>query len=260
MSKTSFFKKVSYGVIGSLTDFLLWYVFLVGASVGKKGSRGVYQAFYEADKALKELNHKTLASTWSTLIKKNFITIPKRKNLFHPEITQLGRKRLHQSYPHYLLIRPWDKKIYLITYDIPEKVHTKRDMLRSFLKQLKCKYFQESIWVTVYNPRELINEFIKENNIPGTIIVSDVGNDGGIGEITIEELIIQLYDLKKLNERYKEFIEKVNNEIKNSPYLLFEYLSILKDDPQLPFELLPKWWLGDKAYLISQGLMIPKRL
>jgi len=26
------------------------------------------------------------------------------------------------------------------------------------------------------------------------------------------------------------------------------YLSILKNDPQLPFTLLPKWWKGDQAY------------
>lgn len=248
MNRKSLVKEITYGVCGSLIDLLLWQIFLVGASFGKSGPRGVHQAFQEADESLQGINHKTLAATWYQLTKKKLLTYHKRNNLYSPEITEFGQKRLKETLPHYHKRRPWDKRIYLITYDIPEKSHTKRDIFREFLKQMDCKLLQESTWLTPYNPRLLVKEFINKHKVPGAIIISDVGRDGGIGEENIQDLLVRLYSLEKLNERYEKFIrniEEKNNTLRN---LLFEYLSILKNDPQLPFLLLPKGWLGVKAY------------
>lgn len=246
MQKKLQFKKLTYGVCGNLIDLLIWQIALVGASIGKSGPRGIHEAFREADQLLSQINHKSLAATWYQLRKKNLLKYQKRQNIFNPEITVYGRKRLEKVIPGYDKKRPWDKRIYLVTYDIPEKYRKKRDLLRHFLSQLKCKMIQESIYLTPYNPRELINAFVIKNKIPGTIIVSDVGQDGGIGESDIKDLLVNLYSLGKLNDRYDNFIK--NTKRKNDKrMLLFEYLSILKDDPQLPFELLPKGWFGEKA-------------
>ena len=120
-------------------------------------------------------------------------------------------------------------------------------MLRIFLIKLGCKSFQESVFITPYNPRELLNKFIKLNNIPGMIIASDMGENGGIGEITLIDMLAKIYNLKNINEKYNLFLDKVRKSKPNS-LILLEYLSILKDDPQLPFNLLPNWWLGNKAH------------
>lgn len=254
MKKRKLVKEISGTVFGALTDLLLWYVYLVGASWGKSGPRGVYQAFAEADKALAEVNHRTLVATWHLLTKKRLITHQKRGNLYYPAVTDFGRKRLEEILPAYHRTRPWDGKIYLVTYDIPEIKHYKRDMFRGFLVRIGCKLLAESVFLTPYNPRELINEFVKDNSLPGTIIVSDVGTDGGVGETSIQDLVVKLYQLEILNDRYDEFIKNVKDAQKGVKELILLYLSILKDDPQLPFPLLPKGWLGEEAYTLSQSL------
>ncbi len=254
MGRKSKVKEVTYGILGSLVDLLIWQVALIGASVGKRGSRGVYQAFAEADEFLQQVNHQTLVVTWHQLIKKEFITYKKRDNLYSPQITEFGKKRLAQILPYYQKDRPWDKKIYLITYDIPEKAHMKRDKLRLFLTSIGCKLLQESNWLTPYNPRELVNGLIKKHNIPGTIIVSDIGEDGGVGETTIQDLLVKLYALEEINDKYDEFLKDTRREERSLQELIFQYLSILKDDPQLPFEILPQQWLGKEAYYTYEKL------
>lgn len=250
-------KEITKGVIGNSIDLVLFYVYFTGESIGRYGPQGVTRAFREAEKELEQCNHHTLASAWRQLRQKKFITYEKRKNLYHAEITAIGRKRLRSILPSYQTKRPWDNKIYLITYDIPERSHSKRTIFRSFLKRLGCKMLQESTWMTVYNPRELINEYVTGYKIPGTILVSDIGTDGGIGETTVKDLIFQVYELEKLNERYKEFITLVKQENAQN-FLLWKYLSILKNDPQLPFELLPVDWLGEKAYFVYSTIRLDR--
>lgn len=254
MGRKSLVQDVTFGICGSVIDFLIWQIALVGASFGKSGSRGVYQAFREADKLLQEVNHQTLASSWHKLTKKRLITHTKRDNLYFPQITEFGKKRLASIFPKYFEKRPWDKRIYLIIYDVPEAAHKKRDKFRYFLKQIDSRMLQESIWLTPYNPREILNDFVKENRIPGAIIISDIGTDGGIGETSIQDLLMSLYDLEKLNERYEVFMKDAKRGSKQLRYLLFQYLAILRDDPQLPFELLSRGWRGDKAYSIYKTL------
>ncbi len=250
-------KKLSSGVVGTLVDILIWQVALVGASVGKTGPRGMYEAFSEANQILEGFNHHTLAVTWHQLFKKNLLTYKRRENLFTPQITEYGRKRLSETIPCYRKTRPWDGKIYLITYDIPEVAKIRRDRFRRFLSQINSRSLAESTYINIYNPRQLITGFISERKIPGTIIVSDIGKDGGVGEMTIQDLLVKLYYLEDLNDRYDRFIKNTKNKSLPLINLLFEYLSILKDDPQLPFKILPKGWSGDIAH--AQYITLQKR-
>lgn len=243
-------KETSFNILGSMVDLLIWQVALVGASIGKTGSRGVYEAFREADQILETVNHHSLAATWHKLFKKRLLIYKKRENLFCPQITEYGRKRLNEIVPVYQRFRPWDKKIYLITYDIPEEARTKRDTLRKFLLQINSRVLAESTYLNVYNPRQLVAAFVSERNIPGTIIISDIGKDGGVGETTIQDLLVKVYSLADVNDRYEKFLNRAKKVTENRISLIFEYLSVLKDDPQLPFELLPKGWLGDKAHFL----------
>ncbi|MBI4990631.1 hypothetical protein HZB96_00885 [Candidatus Gottesmanbacteria bacterium] len=258
MKKKLSVKKISFEVFGSLADLLIWQIALVGASFGQSGSRGVYQAFREADEVLSEINHHTLAATWHQLFKKRLLTYKKRENLYSVEITKFGLGRLKSQIPIYHKKRPWDGKVYLITYDIPEQKSNKRYLLRSILKRLKATPLQESVWLIPYNPREILNDFVNKNNIKASIIVSDIGKDGGIGETDIHDLLIKVYKLESLNEKYEKFMKKARSGKINLKYLLLEYLSILKDDPQLPFGLLPRGWLGYKAYELYMRIL-PKK-
>lgn len=78
-------------------------------------------------------------------------------------------------------------------------------------------------------------------------MVSDIGKDGSIGDEDLNNLVNRVYCLEKINQRYKDFINELGTIKVVNSQIHFQYLSILKDDPQLPFEILPFDWTGDKA-------------
>jgi DNA-binding transcriptional regulator PaaX len=245
--------QVSEGILERLTDFLLWYFFLVGASVGKN-TRNSYQAFIEADKALGEINYQSFKRALDRLRKGNFLSFQKKRNCLEIEISKQGRERLLATVPSYQEKRIWDKKLYLITYDIPEKKSRDRDALRYFLRKIGCEILQESVWITPYNPSEILADFVKERRLEETILVSDLGLEGTIGGEDIKSLVRRIYKLDSLNSRYREFIEKYSGGNFPKTAISFAFYNILADDPQVPFETLPEGWLGEKAY----NLLLPK--
>jgi len=164
------------------------------------------------------------------------------------QITEEGKRRLQSLLPRYQEKRTWDGHFYLITFDIAEKNRRHRDLLRDYLRRIGAGMLQISVWLTPYDPRGILKEFIKKRNLSGAVIVSDVGKEGSIGEEDLDDLIRRVYKLDELNERYRNFIGLIKNRELDKPQVAFRFLSILADDPQLPFELLPYDWQGKRAY------------
>lgn len=234
------------GLFSTAVDIVLFQVFLIGSSGGKgKTSIGAHQALDKAAKNLEEFNYQTIKQSLYYLKRKGFI-----RSLKEPAITQTGLKRLKSSMPVYQKKRPWDKVVYLVTYDIPASQNYHRDELRRVLKRLGAGMLQKSVWLTPYNPGKILKDFSNQSNFQGEIIVSCIGKDGYIGEQELKSLIVRVYQLDDLNIRYQKFIQKITNQSFDKSYAYTYYLSILKNDPQLPFELLPEDWLGDKAYRV----------
>jgi len=251
--------KISKGVFSKTTDLLLYTIFLLGASIGKSPtSRGVYQMFSQADKDFNQFNSETLRQAFGYLKRKGLIMVLKDELFYKPIISMTGLEKLKAHLPRYDEKRVWDKRIYLVTYDIPEKARNAREFLRDFvLRRLGAGVLQESVYLTFYNPREILKKVVKEKKIPGSIIVSDLGKDGSVGEEDLTTLIRRIYHLDKLEERYQGFLDRYQNQ-KGEISLLglsFDFYSILEDDPQIPFELLPRDWIGEKAYSLFKNLL-----
>lgn len=166
------------------------------------------------------------------------------------QITELGRERLSQLIPTYETKRPWDGLLYLITYDIPEEKKRDRDYLRDYLKKLGCGMLQKSVWLTPYNPTGVLLEFIKEKKLTGLVLISELKEGGLIGGKNALEVVRKVYNLDEINSQYRHFCLEVDKRKIKGGAIILKYLSILKKDPQLPFELLsPDWW-GEDAYEI----------
>lgn len=168
--------------------------------------------------------------------------------------TQQGLKRLAAQIPTYQTERPWDGKIYLVTYDVPREKSRSRDKLREQLVRIGARRFQHSVYLILWDPTDVIKKFISEHDLSGLVIVSDTGTDGSIGEIDLDHLIWETFALEDLNQSYEAFIQQTKKKNRNPLQLGFHYLSILADDPQLPFELLGPTWKGDKAYRVFKKL------
>lgn len=172
-----------------------------------------------------------------------------------PELTEEGNRKVDQLVPKYNNKRFSDGRIYMITYDIPQKRNAKRNLLRRYLRSIGCALLQQSVWVTPYNPSKKITAFVDQHKLQGQILVSSLGKEGTIGDMKVSDLMGSLYSLEKLNKRYKKFIVKAGLGEEPKHTLVFNYLSILKDDPQIPFDLLPQGWLGDHAYEVFRRIL-----
>lgn len=256
--------QISEGVLANITDVILFQIYFglaTATSGGGPNSRKVWRDYYDAEMMLSELNYDSLKRALYRLKSQNLIEYVKEESITIPKVTKLGWERLKSTVPKYQAERPWDGKIYLITYDIPENRKGDREKLRQQIRKLGCGMLQASVWLTLYNPREILKELVAKENLEGSIIVSAVGRDGNIGQTDLKDLTAEIYNLYELNERYQEFLEKYHSKktAKNAPtQVALDYLAILKDDPQLPFELLPRDWQGDEAYTIFRRLTAQK--
>lgn len=247
-------KKVGESVVERAVDAVLVIVYF-NLEVAPLLRSKRYKIEGKVTEDLEKFNYQTLKRAYKYLIQKGLIrSIKETKTL--PAITKLGENRLKRILPFYDEKRVWDGKIYLVTYDIPETIRKKRDYLRNFLQKIGCGMLQQSVWLTPYNPVRLVDKFIKEHDLSEELIlVSSIGKDGTVGQMTLSELMEKIYKLTALNQRYLEFMSDLKSGKTAKAQLIFHFLTILKDDPQLPFPLLPDGWVGDKAYRILKEIL-----
>ena len=244
--------ELSKGVLNTALDLSLFVVAfgIQSYSVGS-GKTDFFKALENSGDFVNVIRKNYLKRASYVATKKELL----RKNETIWELTEKGQTRLEEILPRYRTKRPWDGKIYLITYDIPENKRKDRDRLREYLKRIGCGMFQASVWLTPYDPREKLNQLTKDFQLTGFIAVSNIGRDGNVGQMSVGDLVQRVYRLDKLNERYGDFIIESQKRKMTPIETNLYFLSILKDDPQLPFSLLPEGWLGDKALKIYNTLI-----
>ena len=235
------------GVFSYVVDICLWITAYGLELTVPRATKDVWKAQMEADKTLQHINYEVLKEALKRARKHGWIKRTHCRNAV-PEITKEGRERLASIIPTYHEKRVWDNRMYLITYDIPETHRKQRNILRESLQRLGCGRLQDSVWITPYNPTDVLTELIQQNNLQGTVIISTIGKDGSIGDESLPALIIRIYCLDEINDRYKKWIDEVKTCEHIDHWAVLKYLAILQDDPQLPFALLPSWWQGDTAY------------
>lgn len=249
--------RISWNLLDTLSDVLLYQVsFLVaGFTVSGHTSSTAHMAFINADKIHRQLTDairpSQLKDALRYLKRKGLITIVKDKT-YEVAITKNGLQQLKSKIPIYKQRRSWDKRVYLISYDIEETNRFTRDQLRNFLLQIHCAQLHKSLYVSIYNPKGLLKKWLKACIMSGEVLISDIGPDGSLGEQSLEILVAKAFKLDILNQEYEEFINTFPTSTRHNEQkkldAAFCYHGILSRDPQLPFELLPDWWLGDKAW------------
>ena len=238
--------RASGGVVSYLADFLLFVVaYGVELSTAGYGSKAAGKAYARATQEFSGVKEKSTLRSLENLKRKGYIKYSRGKS--DVEITTAGKRRLKRVVPIYEKRRKWDGRLYLITYDIPESKKAIRDYFRDHLKALGCGMLQASVWITPYDPREVLRKFIRYNRLEGDVLVSYVGKGSNIAGIGFKELVHRVYHLNELNKRYIEFLK---SPLEKWPRyrVAAVFHSILKDDPQLPFGLLPKDWKGGEAF------------
>lgn len=252
--------EVTEGILSTVVDIALWELFYLAEFGASFSSREAYGASYRSDRLIEKINYETIKRAIREAKRQGLVSFKGARKRPVPEITEAGKRRLEAILPHYDKKRVWDGKIYLVIYDIPETKKHDRELLREYLKRIGAGMVQESVWLTPYDPRGTLQDFLDTYQLHSLVLISILGKDSSIGEENLTSLIKRVYKLDKLNERYQEFLEEFSNKQASISPIYFSFISILNDDPQLPFSLLPSDWVGDKAFYVFKKLTAIKTI
>jgi len=256
----------SKNLISSAADLVLFKIYL-GADwklVGdppEADSSGGWQGLEEAFPEIPKFDARKVLRALKFLLKKGYIELVPSEAHLVPQITEEGGKRLDSIFPVYQKERPWDERFYLVNYDIPVGKNSQRDALRRFLKEeLGCVMLQSSVWLTPYNPTAQLNKLVEKRGLKELVVVSVLLDEWAFGGREVAGVLKEIYGLEEVNRRYRGFIEGVEGlgDRVEKMRLAFEYFATLRDDPQLPFELLPQDWAGAQAQEVFENLFFGK--
>ena len=103
----------------------------------------------------KDINKRSFNQLIYHLKKNNYIKVKNLENKKAIMLTKEGfNKALKASFKIQETKKRKDGKWIMIVFDIPQKNRRARNLLRSILKNLGYKMFQQSVWVTPYDVSE----------------------------------------------------------------------------------------------------------
>jgi phenylacetic acid degradation operon negative regulatory protein len=164
---------------------------------------------------------------------------------------------------------PWDGRWYLLTYSIPESKRHLRRRLRQRLLWLGFGALNHATWIS---PRDLRGEVEKAVDALRVRPYVELFSGEHRGFADEGEIVARCWDLKRLNDYYAALIARYEPPFQKHRarltagrslepracfvqrfMLLHEYRSSPYVDPNLPPELLPDDWLGERATQLFQG-------
>lgn len=165
-------------------------------------------------------------------------------------LTGEGERALVRDFPILSLrAKKWDGFWRVVFYDITEKQRNIRETLQYKLLRLGFGQLQKSVYITPLEVADDLGEYIKECGLSEQVFV---GVCKRLFAGDNKQLAAKAWNLSQLNERYEEIMYDMDDFADGKGEMSLDQLytkfeEILMDDPFLPKELLPDWWLGDQA-------------
>lgn len=152
-------------------------------------------------------------------------------------LTKRGEQRVRERMSRFLL-EPieWDGKWRMVIWDIAETRRETRDRLRRFLKSVGFGRLQLSIWITPFPAREILDTFLQNAKLTGSVMVVEAEYVSGMAS---EELADRVWGLSSLVRQYRLFAEECAGSNKPSQALKEQFQHCVVTDPFLPDGLLP---------------------
>lgn len=174
-------------------------------------------------------------------------------------LTDEGVLELALSFPFVRYqTEPWDGVYRILSYEIPESKRAYRDSLRREVSGWGLGPWHRSFWVTPHPVAGVLNELIA-----GTDLAKYVQMFEGkpvIGDTAV--LVEKVWETPKLENNYKGLFRKWHETLSGTEEnkhqklraIVNEYITVLKEDPGLPPELVGKKWIGSEAFAIFQEM------
>jgi phenylacetic acid degradation operon negative regulatory protein len=162
----------------------------------------------------------------------------------------------------------WDGQWHLLTYSIPESKRRLRRILRKRLLWLGFGTLNNATWISPQNLQAEVEQVVSALNARPYVEFFTATHRGFASD---EEIVARCWNLEQLNNYYATFIARYAPPFQEHQarlragdslepqecfrqcfMLVHEYRSSPYVDPNLPLELLPDDWLGERATQIFQ--------
>ncbi len=179
------------------------------------------------------------------------------------ELLEEGARRIFQPRRD-----PWDGRWHLLTYSIPESKRPLRRSLRRQLLWLGFGALHQATWISARDLREQVEQIVNDLGVRPYVEFFTAEHRGFASD---EEIVARCWNLEQLDDYYAAFItrhaplfQEHQARLSSSDglepqecfvqrfMLVHEYRFSPYVDPNLPPELLPDDWLGEKAVQLFQ--------
>lgn len=164
-------------------------------------------------------------------------------------MTSQGRGKWVREFPLFELSqKPWDNLWRIVSFDIPEKLKSRRNSLREKIERLGMGKLQESLYISPFDFAVDLQEFVEDHGLADFVDVFEARHTFGEDS---KSLAWRVWNLERLEKKYSELLDLFEekqtpgSEDRNNLQLKFE--EIILDDPLLPKELLPENWVGERV-------------
>ncbi|MDH7475896.1 MAG: PaaX family transcriptional regulator C-terminal domain-containing protein [Microgenomates group bacterium] len=173
-------------------------------------------------------------------------------------LTEKGFYALCLEFPFFRFIKDkWDGRWRIISYEIPESKREIRDRLRRSMQGWGLGPWHRSFWITPHpilnNLRDLVSGREEEKYIQAFEADHNFGDK--------KNLLEKVWAISQLDKKYRELfrfwhevLSKEGDKIEKLKKIITNYISLLRNDPGLPQELLGKNWIGFEGFNIYKEI------
>jgi phenylacetic acid degradation operon negative regulatory protein len=200
------------------------------------------------------LNQKT-KGTLAGLIKEGAIE-KSEDNTYR--LTDKGFNWLCLDFPVFRYLKHnWDGKWRVLSYEIPEKKRDLRDKLRREVAGWGLGPWHRSFWLTPHPIIENLRALVSQKEEEQYIQAFEADHVFGDRKVLIEKVWNTTALDKKYRDLFKHWHDILSGEGEKTTKLtkvIALYVSILREDPGLPTELVGQSWIGYEAFNIFKEI------
>ncbi len=180
------------------------------------------------------------------------------------KLTSLGFKKLCMDFPYFrYLVESWDGKWRILSYEIPEKKRELRDKLRREVAGWGLGPWHRSFWLTPHPILEGLRDLVTGREEEKYVQAFESSHVFGDKDVLIEKVWGKSAleaQYRKLFKTWHEILSTGLDKREKYKRVVREYITVVKDDPGLPKELVGEAWIGLEAFNIYKeirGILLP---